>query len=117
MSRSTAIKARCISNTNFCRSRCFWAITQNGVENDTQWSVPEVEKTFWGERQHRLFIEDIRNDTSNSLSARDGFITLATMEAVCRSCESGTWETPSRPRGLSDAQSKRAAEYKRGQVR
>ena len=60
---------------------------------DTQWSAPEVEKTFWGERQHRLFIEDIRNDTSNSLSARDGFITLATMEAVCRSCESGTWET------------------------
>lgn len=82
----------------FLQEPLLLGITQSGVETDTQWSTPEIEKTFWGERQHRLFIEDIRNDTNNSLSARDGFITLATMEAVCRSCESGTWETPSRPK-------------------
>ena len=73
-------------------------IAPNGAENEVFWSKPYVEKTFWGERQHRLFIEDLQNGTSNSLTAEDGFTVLAVTEAICRSSKDGNWERPVRLR-------------------
>ena len=73
-------------------------IAPNGAENEVFWSKPHVEKTFLGERQHRLFIEDLQNGTSNSLTAEDGFTVLAVTEAICRSSKDGNWERPVRLR-------------------
>jgi predicted dehydrogenase len=65
--------------------------------NDIDWEYSEYEKTFFGQRHHELFIDDLRYGKNLSLSCADGFAAIAAIEGARRSMVSGHWETVYKP--------------------
>lgn len=78
----------------FMEEKLCLGIAEQGVEHGITWSSPETEHTFFGQRHHQLFVDDVRFGTHYSLTAEDGFDVLGVVEAARRSMESGDWETP-----------------------
>lgn len=56
------------------------------------WEYPQYEKTKLGQRQHQLFIDDIRHGKSDSLPGEAAFEVLKVVHAAKRSMQSGKWE-------------------------
>jgi predicted dehydrogenase len=70
-----------------------WGEAANGID----WEYPEYEKTFFGQRHHELFIDDLRYGKNLSLSCADGFAAIAVIEGARRSMVSGHWEMVYKP--------------------
>lgn len=62
------------------------------ADEKAQWESPQIQQTFFGERQHRAFILDVLHDTRESLTTQAGFIPLQVLEAARRSAVSNKKE-------------------------
>ena len=70
----------------------YLGLSQGEANKGVDWKSPEYEKTSFGVYHHQLFIDDLRNGTSNSLGCADGFAAIAVIEAARRSMATGKWE-------------------------
>ncbi len=56
------------------------------------WEYPSYEKTELGQRQHQLFIDDIRYAKTESLPGEAAYEALKVVRAAKKSMQSGAWE-------------------------
>ena len=56
------------------------------------WEYPSYEKTELGQRQHQLFIDDIRYAKTESLPGEAAYEVLKVVRAAKKSMQSGAWE-------------------------
>lgn len=61
-------------------------------EEQSVWEYPAYEKTEPGQRQHQLFLDDIRYGRFDSLPGEAAYEVLKVVRAAKRSMQSGAWE-------------------------
>ncbi|MEG0834662.1 MAG: Gfo/Idh/MocA family oxidoreductase [Oscillospiraceae bacterium] len=72
----------------------FYGFNEDGhARNNITWQEAKIDTQFFGYIQHKTFVDDLLNGTSNSKTARDAFVPLQVVEAARRSAISGKIET------------------------